>query len=539
MSQTLTIKKIKKIDSSGIVTTVLENLIDPGVITIEKRYNILYFDDNGAIKYYDFSYPIPLRITEESGIPLRAEMLHCEEYLRPIFSHRGGLFKIEEDLSTGKRIIKQITYSYYTSCTFSSTRGTVFGSGANLYKFDSYNNTFNYIEIYPLVTNVYPNKDFKDIQGMIIDENENLFMADRGTNRILKMDKFGTISTFAGDYESGLIDGNGTKARFNGPSRLAWDNYGNILVTDNNTLRKISPNGDVTTVKDASQKPLYALGCYGIAVDQNDNIFLAQYGGGQTIKKITPDNVISDYIDKKFMKSFGYDFGMPFALQIDKLGNLIIAIQLDGMLYIVSPDKSKVRWIGDFAGSSIDGHTRNADFRAIEDIILDKDGNLFVLDVNTIRKISPDSLVTTIVGEASKNSGLSGGYKEGIGSEIRMNFPWCMTMNKNGDFYISDNGNNLIRVIRKNVVTGINESGIEETEVSGFNVFPNPTNDKITVHSSFEGSLGVYNIDGKLVFKNTNSPKEVTIDFKNYSKGLYYVVFQTSDKMYKKTLVVE
>lgn len=102
------------------------------------------------------------------------------------------------------------------------------------------------------------------------------------------------------------------------------------------------------------------------------------------------------------MKSFGYDFGMPFALQIDKLGNLIIAIQLDGMLYIVSPDKSKVRWIGDFAGSSIDGHTRNADFRAIEDIILDKDGNLFVLDVNTIRKISPDSLVTTIVGEASK-----------------------------------------------------------------------------------------------------------------------------------------
>jgi hypothetical protein len=365
-------------------------------------------------------------------------------------------------------------------------------------------------------------------------------MADRGTHRILKRDKFGTITTFAGSFQRGLVDGNGTNARFDGPTRLAWDNYGNILVTDNNTLRKITPQGDVTTFRDRSNNPLDAWGCYGIAVDQNDNIYLAEYGGGQKIKIITPNNEISTYIDNKFMQSFGYyNFGMPYALQIDKAGNLIIAIQMDGILFIVSPDKKKVRRIGVSGGASIDGFTSYADFKGAQDIILDKDGNLFVLDVNTIRKVSRDSLVTTIAGSAYNNSGLSSGYKEGTGRDIKMNMPWCMAMTKEGDFYVSDNGNNLLRIIRKNVVTAIDESEREYTGMPDFNVYPNPARDKVTIQLLSEGSLGVYNNVGMLMYAKTVANKEETIDFTNYSKGMYYVVFQTDGKMYKRTIVVE
>src|SRR5205085_8352935 len=61
-----------------------------------------------------------------------------------------------------------------------------------------------------------------------------------------------TFSTFAGPPESGAgtSDGSGRQARFYLPFGLGVDTSGNIFVADtaNNTIRKITPAGDVTTL---------------------------------------------------------------------------------------------------------------------------------------------------------------------------------------------------------------------------------------------------------------------------------------------------
>src|SRR5437867_600396 len=60
-----------------------------------------------------------------------------------------------------------------------------------------------------------------------------------------------SFSTFAGlAGNAGSADGTGSAARFSGPAFVALDNAGNVYVTDseNNTIRKITPGGVVSTL---------------------------------------------------------------------------------------------------------------------------------------------------------------------------------------------------------------------------------------------------------------------------------------------------
>ncbi len=64
------------------------------------------------------------------------------------------------------------------------------------------------------------------------------------------------MTTIAGrSGVSGATDGQGVAARFNGPGGLAVDSTGNLYVADvfNNTIRKIAPNGTVSTLAGSPQ----------------------------------------------------------------------------------------------------------------------------------------------------------------------------------------------------------------------------------------------------------------------------------------------
>ncbi len=90
---------------------------------------------------------------------------------------------------------------------------------------------------------------FSAPENGVFDNNGNLYVADYGNNLIRMITPNGTVSTFAGKTTAGFANGQGTNASFKNPSGLVFDTQGNLFVADegNNAIRKIDPQGNVTT----------------------------------------------------------------------------------------------------------------------------------------------------------------------------------------------------------------------------------------------------------------------------------------------------
>lgn len=81
-----------------------------------------------------------------------------------------------------------------------------------------------------------------------------IYLVDIGTHSIIKRTTNGIATVFAGGTV-GYNDGNGTDAQFNTPTNITIDANNNLYVTDllNFRIRKITPNGTVTTLAGSTQ----------------------------------------------------------------------------------------------------------------------------------------------------------------------------------------------------------------------------------------------------------------------------------------------
>ncbi|WP_459641473.1 T9SS type B sorting domain-containing protein, partial [Flavobacterium sp. CGRL2] len=149
-----------------------------------------------------------------------------------------------------------------TNASFNIPFGLVFDSFQNLFVVDSYNNRIRKITPSSVVTTIAGTGDkgandglgisssFNFPQGITIDLNDNLYIADIYNNKIRKITPSTIVSTIAGSGETGKKDGNANEATFDSPADVSFDNYRNLIVADlnNNNIRKISPLGIVSTI---------------------------------------------------------------------------------------------------------------------------------------------------------------------------------------------------------------------------------------------------------------------------------------------------
>ncbi|MBI3885015.1 MAG: SMP-30/gluconolactonase/LRE family protein [Opitutae bacterium] len=170
----------------------------------------------------------------------------------------------------------------------------------------------------------------------------NLFVADTMNHTVRRVTPAGVVTTFAGSPGSaGTADGMGLTARFNQPTGLAADAAGNVYVADttNNTIRKISPLGAVTTLAGLAGVSGSADGAGsaalfnhpgGLAVDASGNIFVADTGNS-TIRKITPAGLVTTLAGVATVGGLtdgvgsAVFFNQPAALAVDASGNLFVA----------------------------------------------------------------------------------------------------------------------------------------------------------------------------------------------------------------------
>jgi sugar lactone lactonase YvrE len=91
---------------------------------------------------------------------------------------------------------------------------------------------------------------FDTPSSVALDAVGDLYIADTGNHAIRKMTPDGHVTTLAGTGQPGWRDGTGSVAQFNGPVGIAIDAAGRVLVADtyNDRIRAIAPDGNVTTL---------------------------------------------------------------------------------------------------------------------------------------------------------------------------------------------------------------------------------------------------------------------------------------------------
>jgi len=152
-----------------------------------------------------------------------------------------------------------------------------------------------------------PNARFCSPQGIALDRQGNLYVADTLNHTIRRIDPANVVSTIAGAAGScGSSDGRGGAARFCEPQDIEVDNAGYVYVADtgNSTIREIAPNGDVRTIAGAAGQCGSADGVEGrarlcrpagLALDGNGSLFVADTGNG-TIRRINTSNAVTTVI---------------------------------------------------------------------------------------------------------------------------------------------------------------------------------------------------------------------------------------------------
>src|SRR5206468_281196 len=92
---------------------------------------------------------------------------------------------------------------------------------------------------------------FSSPAGLALDGAGNLYVADSGNAVIRKVTPAGVVTTVAGQAgKTGHADGVASSALFDLPRAIAFNPAGDLLVADtlNNTIRKITPAGVVSTI---------------------------------------------------------------------------------------------------------------------------------------------------------------------------------------------------------------------------------------------------------------------------------------------------
>jgi sugar lactone lactonase YvrE len=171
-----------------------------------------------------------------------------------------------------------------------------------------------------------------------------------------------------------------------------------------------------------------------------------------TIRKITPTGVVSTIAGT----GTGVFFSEPGILAADASGNVYVA-DFD-LIRKVTPAGVVSTLAGGGWGEGsciVNGTGTQASFCEPGSLAADASGNVYVADLNLIRKITPAGVVTTLAGREEAS-----GSANGTGTQASFSYQLGIAVDPSGNVFVADSGNNLIRkVTPAGVVTTIAGSG--------------------------------------------------------------------------------
>ena len=312
--------------------------------------------------------------------------------------------------------------------------------------------------------------------------------------RIFKITPGGSVINFIGNGTYGAAqDGTGTNTIMSQVFDIVFDSDDNFFFTDynNHRIRKATPAGVVTTFAGSSSGFFDASGTSalfsyprGIAIDLSGNLYVTD-SGNYRIRKITGGLVttLAGNGTSATQNGTGTNatFLQPTAITVDSVGNVYV---LDGnVIRKITPAGVVTSFAGQATAGFADGTGTNAQFSSSwPDLTIDIFGNLYLSDSSNhrIRRITPAGVVTTLAGNGTAGS------TDGIGTNATFNQPYGITIDRLGNLYVSDQLNNRIRKIGTGAVQLPLNRGVTTTFAGSTQGFLDATG----VSAQFYGPVG-------------------------------------------------
>ena len=185
----------------------------------------------------------------------------------------------------------------------------------------------------------------------------------------------------------------------------------------------------------------------GVAVDASGNVYVADFRNN-LIREISPAGAVTTLAGNGQQGSANgagtvASFNAPTGVAVDALGNVYVAENGSNLIREISPQGMVSTFAGSGAAGFVNATGTAASFTNPQAIAIDANGNLYVADYgnNLIREISPAGVVSTLAGNGNQGSA------DSTGIAASFNKPTAIAVDAAFNVYVADYGNNLIRKI--------------------------------------------------------------------------------------------
>ena len=316
---------------------------------------------------------------------------------------------------------------------------------------------------------------FNHLQGLAVDDNGTIYVADTHNHRIRKISG-NLVSTLAGSGGTGIYvnntckDGVTTSALFNQPNDVALDGSGKVYVADTfcHRIRQIS-GGQVTTLAGTGKSGPFQGGFkdggisearfyqpYALVVAPGKGIYVADAVNNR-IRLVSGKNVstvagsgTAGHLDGLALQA---QVNHPEYMTLSASGQLYFSDCWNHLVRRLDTTQAKVSFVagsgkpGHNGGGFANGGAASAKFKFPAGMNFDSKGRLIIVDRdNHLIRIYHKGLVSTLAG-GGKPGANNGSFKDGPALQARFNQPSGLDIDKQGRIFVADTQNNRVRVI--------------------------------------------------------------------------------------------
>ena len=321
------------------------------------------------------------------------------------------------------------------------------------------------------------NAQFSGPGPVAIDKNRNLYIADVSNGRIRRVAPDGIITTVAGISQFEGFGGDGgpaVEAALSGADGLATDNAGNLYIADsgNHRIREITTDGIIRTIAgnglagnsgDGGPATQASIGLNpqsirAVKVDAGGIVWIAV---DNVVRRISPDGIITT-VAGNGAEGYSGDGGPALDAALDNPADIVV--DNSGVLYIAVG--SRIRRVsrggiietvvgnGTIGFSGDNSLATNAEISFPQGLALDPAGNLVIADTfnNRLRKLSPGGIISTIAGNGATSYPGDGGPA----TSAQLDGPAFVAADRSGNVFISDYmGQKVLKVSPDGTITTI------------------------------------------------------------------------------------